>query len=68
MPSGMPSVENDANEWRQGSPLAEVNRRAGEAVSVPPAVADGLVTVNTANLGGLRFLSSEPSWSRRCLS
>lgn len=55
-------LEQDLSEWREGSPLAEVNRRAGgEPVAVPPTLLD-LVSraVEIAERTGGAF---DPTWA-----
>jgi thiamine biosynthesis lipoprotein len=54
-------VEETANEWRPGSPLAEVNRRAGEAVPIDRELHDLLArSLEIAELSGGAF---DPTWA-----
>ncbi len=55
------AVDYVANEWRPGSPLAEANRRAGQAVSVPPLLA-GLLQ-RALDYAALSDGAFDPTWA-----
>lgn len=56
------SLEQDLSEWREGSPLAEVNRRAGgEPVAVPPALLD--LVARSVEIAGRTGGAFDPTWA-----
>jgi thiamine biosynthesis lipoprotein len=55
------AVENTANEWRDGSPLAEVNRRAGEPVPAPAELREILRRALT--VAGQTDGAFDPTWA-----
>lgn len=54
-------VEEVMNEWRPGSPLAEVNRRAGETVAVPRELASLLD--HSREIARLTDGAFDPTWA-----